>query len=71
MPDHQLLRDALYRWMLSTCRTPAAWSTYASRMWRWVAASGRRSLEIYAVSLFAMQLTAHLLDIDNDAAEDV
>jgi site-specific recombinase XerD len=38
------LRDALYRWLLTTCRTPAAWGTYAARMWRWVAASGRRSL---------------------------
>lgn len=30
---------------------------------------GRRSLEIYAVSLFAMQLAAHLLDIDSDDGE--
>lgn len=38
------LRDALYRWLLTTCRSPASWSTYAARIWRWAAASGRRSL---------------------------
>ena len=31
---------------------------------------GRRSLEIYAISLFAMQLTAHFLEIDSDAADE-
>lgn len=38
------LRDALYRWMLTACRTQASWRSYSARMWRWVATTGRRSL---------------------------
>lgn len=38
------LIDALYRWLLATCRTPDARATYSARMWRWVDHSGRRSL---------------------------
>jgi integrase/recombinase XerD len=38
------LRDAIYRWLLTTCRSPDSWSSYATRMWRWITETGRRSL---------------------------
>ncbi len=43
-----LLTDALFRWLVLSCRTPDSWSTYAARMWRWVATSDRRSLTAQA-----------------------
>ena len=39
-----LLQDALLRWILGSCRTADSWQTYATRMWRWISHSGRRSL---------------------------
>lgn len=38
------LQDALYRWMLCTCRSEDSWSSYATRLWRWVRDTDRRSL---------------------------
>jgi hypothetical protein len=38
-----------------------------ARVLNWI---GRRSLEIYAVSLFLMQLTGHLIDAGDDGAGD-
>ncbi len=38
------LRDAIYRWILATCRTQASRRSYVACMWRWVATTGRRSL---------------------------
>jgi integrase/recombinase XerD len=38
------LRDALYRWMVATCRSEDSWSSYGVRLWRWVRDTDRRSL---------------------------
>jgi site-specific recombinase XerD len=38
------LRDALFRWLVATCRSEDSWSSYGARLWRWVRDTGRRSL---------------------------
>jgi hypothetical protein len=72
-PEHALALAALisvlavvliaFRRTVATTNAPAP----VAAAFNWM---GRRSLEIYAVSLFAMQLASHLLEIGGDAGDD-
>ncbi len=38
------LRDAMYRWLLGAGRSADTWTTYLKTVWKWITATGKRSL---------------------------